>query len=180
MIRKLIYSVTLMIVGVLSAKGQIALRIDSIELNHAIVVKEKDLWISDFDFGSGPFLTMSFSIENQTSDVLTIIKDDKFQLFCEYIHEGYLYKSKEFYLFKDGNVFLSILPNSISKEIVTINIFVPYYLLEMDDLEVCDYMHGLNEVLSTIRLVLIINGKRYVSNNNPILKKGDCFFFEYK
>ena len=122
---------------------------------------------------------MFISIENQSSKALTIMKTDRYQLFCEYYHEGFSYKSIEFYIFNDGGDILSIPQNGNHKETVTISIFIPYYFLEMDNYEIYDYTNGLNEVLSTIRLVLFINDKRYVSNSKPILKKGDFFFFEY-
>lgn len=177
--KKKIHAIILMILIHLPSWGQVSISIDSIELNGVIEVKENDIIVSNF--GYGPNLTMSISITNESPVMLTIAEHFDYQLYCEYEYDGIICKTVDLFLsINKENGYFSIPQDGTYCESISTNLFLPYETVKLDDVIICNHVSKLKEVLSSIVLVLKINGRRYVSNNKPIIKKGDSFFLEYK
>ena len=150
--------------------------IDSIKLDGVIEVKMKKDIISNF--GGGPTATIDFSIINESSETLIILGHYDYKLYCEYFYDGVLHNSMDIFLTIPSDKALSIHQNNKYSEKVSISMFLPYEILEMNDVVMYDHIPKLNELLSSLRLVFIINGRKYMSPNNPIVERGESLFLE--
>ena len=157
---------------------QVAVSIDSIVLDGVVEVKENDLLISDF--GNGPVVTMSISITNRFRDELIMSQHGDYELYCEFEYNGLVHKSLDFYLSinEDGN--LSVPHDSTYRETVSAALFLPYNIVVMDDVTIYDHTQKLQEVLSSLRLIFIINNVKYVSDKKPVILMGRKFLDENK
>lgn len=155
--------------------GQVFIVIDSIKLDGVIEAKMKNTIISNF--GGGPTATINISITNQSSKPLIIFGQDDYKLYCEYFYDGILHKSMSIFLTIPSDKPLAIPHNNTYSEKVSISMFLPYEILEIDDVVLYDHIPKLNEMLSSIRLVFMVNGRKYASQNIPIVEMGVSFFW---
>ncbi len=168
----------LLISGCSSLLGQCIVSIDSVVLDGVVEAKERDMYISRS--GEGPVISMHISITNNHPDPLIIVNHD-YELYCEYTHNGSLHKSLPLYLtINNEDHVYSIPPYGTYTESLSTPLFLSFEAIELDDVIIYDYTTNLREVLSSLRLVFNYYGKRYVSKNKPIIKKGDLFFLEWR
>ena len=162
-----------MLSGCFFVQGQVTITIDSIMLHSVIETRERDERISPF--GEGPGATMTISIKNEQSSPLIISKHDGYRLFCMYSRNGFPHRSLDMYLSLREGQPLSIQSGCTLTESLSVSLFLPAIVYNMDDIIVYDHIPMLEEALSSICLVLEIDGKRYESHNNPVILKGVFF-----
>lgn len=165
-------------VGNIASWGQVSIIIDRIILDNVIEVKDTGLYISHW--GGGPAVTMSVSITNTSHSEIKIFQDENYELYCTYEYNGTLHKSLDIYLSIDEKHPLVIPPDSTYTEIFTTGLSLPFNTIELSDVVVYDHSLVLNEVIASFKMVLHIGKEKYVSNNNPIVTRGDYFYYEQK
>ena len=175
--KKIIY-IVLFIVGNVPLWGQVNIKIDSIIFNHVIEAKNKDLLVSPW--GAGPSVTMSVSITNSSHNEIRLKRYEDYQLYCVYEYNGISGKSMDLYLTIDDEHPLVIPPDSTYTETIDACLFLPYEIIEFTDIVVCDHSHVINEVISSLKMVLKIGGGKYESNHILSASIGSQFFFESK
>ena len=158
--------------------GQVSMIIDRIILDNVIEVKDTGLYISHW--GGGPAVTMSVSITNTSHSEIKIYQDENYELYCTYEYNGNLHKTLDIYLSIDENYPLVIPPDSTYTEIFTTDLRLPFNTIELSDVVIYDHSLVLDEVISSLKMVLRIGKEKYVSNNNPIITRGDSFYNEYE
>ena len=158
--------------------GQVGIKIDSVIFNHVIEAKNKDLFVSPW--GGGPGVTMSVSIMNSSRKEIHLKKHDDYQLYCVYEYNGISDESLNLYLTIDDEHPLVIPPDSTHHEILGACLFLPYEIIEFTDIVVYDHSHVLNEVISSLKIVLKIGEEKYVSNPSLSAVMGSQFFYELK
>lgn len=176
--KKIFLILVLNTVGNIASWGQVSIIIDSIILDNVIEVKDTGLYISHW--GGGPAVTMSVSITNTSHDEIKIYQDGNYELYCTYEYNGFLHKSLNSYLTIRDNHPLVIPPDSTYTEIFTTGLRLPFKTIELSDVVVYDHSLVLNEVIASFKMVLHIGKEKYVSNNNPIVTRGDYFYYEQK
>ena len=165
-------------IGNLASWGQTYIIIDRIILDNVIEVKDTGLYISHW--GGGPTVTMSVSITNTSPGEIKIYQDENYELYCTYEYNGYTHKSADVFLTIDDNNPLVIPPDSTYNEILSTNLFLPFHTIELTDVVIYDHSLVLNEAIASLKMVLRIGKEKYVSNNNPIVTRGDYFYYEQK
>lgn len=158
--------------------GQVSIKIDRIILDNVIEAKDTDLYISHW--GGGPSVTMCVSITNTSHDEIKICRHEDYELYCTYEYEGTTHKTVDIYLSIDENHPLVILPDSTYNESFSTNLYLPFNVMEQSDIVIYDHSLVLNEVMSSFKMILHFGGRKYVSNSNPVITKGDSFYNEHK
>ena len=176
--KKIFLFFTIIIVGNIASWGQVSIIIDRIILDNVIEVKDTGLYISHW--GGGPAVTMSVSITNTSHGEIKIYQDENYELYCTYEYNGNLHKSLDIYLSIDENHPLVIPPDSTYTEIFTTGLRLPFNIIELSNVVVYDHFLVLDEVISSLKMVLRIGKEKYVSNSNPIITRGDHFYYEQK
>lgn len=168
----------LFIVGNVPLWGQVDIKIDSIIFNHVIEARSKDLLVSPW--GVGPIVAMRVSVTNSSHDEIRFKRHDDYQLYCVYEYNGISGKSMDLYLTIDDEHPLVIPPDSTYTETIDACLFLPYEIIEFTDIVVCDHSHVINEVISSLKMVLKIGGGKYESNHILSASIGSQFFYESK
>lgn len=176
--KKIILFLITITVGNIASLGQVSIIIDRIILDNVIEVKDTGLYISHW--GGGPAVTMSVSITNTSTSEIKIFQDKNYELYCTYEYNGNLHKSSDIYLSIDENYPLVIPPDSTYTEIFTTGLGLPFNTIELSDVVIYDHSFVLDEVISSLKMVLRVGKEKYVSNNNPIITRGDFFYYEQK
>lgn len=174
--KKLILYIIFFIASNMSSWGQVSIMIDSLILDNVIEAKDNDLIIHSW--GNGPAVTISVSIINSSPQKIIIDQHDDYQLFCTYMYNKVSQKSMDIYLSISENSPLIIWPNSIYKETLTASLYLPSDIIEFTNAVIYDHSHVLDEVLSSFQMVFYYDGTKHMSNNNPIVLKGDHFYYE--
>lgn len=174
---KILYFV-LLTLGNIPLWGQVYISIDSIIFDNVIEAKDKDMYISHW--GEGPYVNMNVSVTNSSHNEIIFQKHSDYQIYCTYEYEGLLHKTLDIYLSFAENYPLVIPPDSIYNAVLPASLFLPYKTIEFTNTIVYDHSIVLNEVISSLKIVLIIDGEKYESNNNPSVSIGNSFFYEEK
>lgn len=175
--KRFIYFV-LFIVGNVPLWGQVDIKIDSMVFNHVVEAKSKDLLISPW--GIGPCVTMHVSIANSSHDEIRLKRQDDYRLYCVYEYNGISDKSTDLYLTIGDDHPLVIPPGGTYRDALDACLFLPYEVIEFTDMVVYDHSHVLDEVMSSLRMVLMFGGEKYVSNPSLSAAIGSQFFYESK
>lgn len=162
----------------LTSWGQVSIIIDSIILDNVIEAKDTSLHISHW--GGGPNATIRVSITNSSQREIKICQHEDYELYCTFEYNGVSHKTLDIYLSIDENNPLVIPPDSTYNEILSTGLFLPYSVIEMTDGVVYDHSLVLNEVITSFKVVLRIDGEYYLSNDNPTIIRGDYFYYEHK
>lgn len=165
-------------IGNITSWGQVSIIIDRVTLDNVIEAKDTGLYISHW--GGGPSATMSVSIKNTSHNEIKLSQHEDYEMYCTYEYKGSLHKSTDIYLSIDENHPLVILPDSTYNEILFTSLYLPFTIVELSDIVVYDHSLVLNEVMKSFKVVLCIGREKYISNNNPIITRGDCFYYEQK
>ena len=165
-------------IGNITSWGQVSIIIDRVTLDNVIEAKDTGLYISHW--GGGPSATMSVSIKNTSHNEIKLSQHEDYEMYCTYEYKGSLHKSTDIYLSIDENHPLVILPDSTYNEILSTNLFLPFHTIELTDVVIYDHSLVLNEAIASLKMVLRIGKEKYVSNNNPIVTRGDYFYYEQK
>lgn len=161
--------------------GQILVSFDSLIINDAIEVKSNDLLISHFSFG--PYLSIFFSIENNTDSVLKIrnpysdyhLPQYKYTKFVsiEYKINGKSIENEIVFGWSEDE--LIIHPHSKQNFEVGHSLSLPYNDYSNDYITILDHSQQLYERLPSLRLIVRIDEERIYSLIPQHVTEGDYF-----
>lgn len=185
MVKKIILTIIIFCVSKY-INGQSLFIFDSIIVDNAIEIKDNDLLISGFT--CGPTISIVFAVENNSDSVIVLKKTPSYLgysfnknnpfLSLEYCVNGdKLEKEIVFCLSENESL---IPPRSKQSFDVGLDLVLPYYDYSNEYITIIDHSQQLFEILSSLRLLIRVNGNILYSLTPQNIIVGENFVNYYR